>query len=408
VEVTDLGAFAADGRLRVNYGARPVLDLPNAFLHNGRPQRQLSARIETVPARARASASNLDHNAALLKLLAHPNIASKAAVIRLYDHEVQGGTVVKPLTGAADDGPSDACVLKPAGTRGLCGLVLANGINAEFGKLDPYRMAHSVVDEAIRNAVAVGADPARIALLDNFCWGDPNRPETLGSLVAAARGCHDAALIYRTPFISGKDSLNNEYRGPDGRRHAIPPTLLISAIGLIEDVSQAVTMDLKEPGNAVYLLGETRDETGGSHWSLVMGNAHIGGGAVPAPASAAPALYRALHAAMRAGEVRACHDLSEGGLAVAAAEMCIGGRLGLALNLPGGDAVAALFSESNGRLLAEVRPAHQASFEARFAGLPLARLGAVTADGQLRLGSHAQPAIDLPLAQLCAAWLEAN
>ena len=408
VELTDLGAFASDGRLRVRYGQKLVLDLPNDFLHGGRPQRQLAAHIQNAPATPRGPAPDGDHNAVLLKLLAHPSIASKAAVIRLYDHEVQGGTVVKPLTGAQDDGPSDACVLKPAGTRGQRGIVLSNGINAEFGKLDPYRMALSVVDEAIRNAVAVGADPERIALLDNFCWGDPNQPETLGSLVEAARGCHDAALRYRAPFISGKDSLNNEYRGPDGRRHAIPPTLLISAIGLIEDVSQAVTMDLKEPGSALYLLGETRDETGGSHWGLVIGNALAGGGAVPAPAGAAPALYRALHAAMRAGEVRACHDLSEGGLAVAAAEMCIGGRLGLALSLAEADAVPALFSESNGRLLAEVRPAHQDRFEARFAGLPLARLGVVTAAAQLDITLGGQPVITLPMDQMCAAWLGAG
>ena len=167
---------------------------------------------------------------------------------------MQGGTVVKPLTGAQNDGPSDACVLKPFGTKGTRGIVLSNGINPELGKVDAYAMAISVIDEAIRNAVAVGADPDRIALLDNFCWGDPLRPETLGSLIEAARGCYDAAVAYGTPFISGKDSLNNEYLGADGLRHAIPPTLLISAIGLIDDVNQAVTMDAKEPGNVVYLL----------------------------------------------------------------------------------------------------------------------------------------------------------
>ncbi len=403
VEVTDLGAFADSGRLVVRVGEQSVLDLPNDFLHGGRPQRKLTARIEPAPAPSLAAMpADLDGNATLLKLLAHPNIASKAAVIRLYDHEIQGGTVVKPLTGANNDGPSDACVLKPIGTGGTRGLVLANGVNAEFGKYDAYRMAWSVVDEAIRNAMAVGADPARIALLDNFCWGDPGRPETLGTLVEAARGCHDAALHYGAPFISGKDSLNNEYRGPDGRRHAIPPTLLISAIGLIADVNQAVTMDLKQAGNSVYLLGETRPELRGSHFGLVTGT---DSGEVPAPAAGAPALYRALHAAMQAGEVRACHDLSEGGLAVAAAEMSIGGRLGLALQLDGADAVSALFSESNGRLLAEVPPGQQASFEARFTGLALARLGVVTAAAELNITIGAAPAIALPLDALCAAWL---
>jgi phosphoribosylformylglycinamidine synthase II len=406
VEATNLGAFTNSDRLVVNYGDRHVLDLPNAFLHGGRPQRVLAARLpDERPIAPSIVVPELDFNTVLLQLLAHPNIASKAAVIRRYDHEVQGGTVVKPLTGANDDGPSDACVLKPIGTRGRRGIVLSNGINAEFGKRDPYRMALSVVDEAIRNAVAVGADPERIALLDNFCWGDPAQPETLGALVEAARGCHDAALHYRAPFISGKDSLNNEYRGPDGRRHAIPPTLLISAIGIIEDVGQAVTMDLKEAGDALYLLGETLAELAGSHFELVTS---VSGYSVPTRPASAPALYRALHQAMRAGEVRACHDLSEGGLAVAAAEMCIGGRLGLELALSGEDVVASLFSESNGRLLVEVQPEHQASFEARFDGLPLAELGIVTSVEHLTIAGASAPAISLPIAQLCCAWLGAD
>jgi phosphoribosylformylglycinamidine synthase len=264
-------------------------------------------------------------------------------------------------------------------------------------------MALSVVDEAIRNAVAVGADPDRIALLDNFCWGDPEQPATLGTLVEAARGCHDAALTYQAPYISGKDSLNNEYRGPDGR-HAIPPTLLISAIGLIDDVSAAVTMDLKTPGDAIYLLGETRAELGGSHFELVTG---ASGGTVPDRPANALALYRALHQAMVAGEVRACHDLSEGGLAVAAAEMAIGGRLGMDLAMPGDEAAVSLFSESNGRLLVEVSPAHQARFEARFAGVPLARAGTVSAAERLTIRVGLTPAVTLPLDQLCAAFQEA-
>ena len=253
VELTDIGAFTDTGHIVVRYNSRVVLDLANDFLHDGIPQRHLVAEIPT-PHVSRFTPHAADHASTLLKLLAHPNIASKADVIRIYDHEVLGGTVVKPLTGALNDGPSDACVIKPIGTRGTRGIVLSCGINAEYGKTDPYRMAISVIDEAIRNAVAVGADPDRIALLDNFCWGDPLRPETLGSLIEAARGCHDAALHYRAPFISGKDSLNNEYLGADGLRHAIPPTLLISAIGIIEDVNRAVTMDLKETEDVVYQL----------------------------------------------------------------------------------------------------------------------------------------------------------
>ncbi len=414
VELTDIGAFTDTGRLVVRYADQLVLDLANSFLHDGIPQRQLQAtadgRRQTAADTSdlRRPTSAVNFNTLLLALLAHPNIASKADVIRVYDHEVQGGTVVRPLTGAQNDGPSDACVLKPARTKGTRGIVLSNGINPQYGKLDPYRMALSAVDEAIRNAVAVGADPERIALLDNFCWGDPNRPETLGALVEAARGCHDAALHYGAPFISGKDSLNNEYLGADGQRHAIPGTLLISAIALIEDVNRAVTMDLKAAGDAMYLLGETREEFGGSHFNLVCGSAtdhapHTPHRVPDLPASA-PALYHGLHAAMRAGLVRACHDLSEGGLAVAAAEMCIGGRLGLALTLATDDPVTALFSESNGRLLVEVQPTNCAAFEQVLAGLPFARVGMVTGSERLTLTTNTETLISLTLTELIKAW----
>ncbi|MBI4787410.1 MAG: phosphoribosylformylglycinamidine synthase subunit PurL [Chloroflexi bacterium] len=420
VELTGIGAFTDTNQLVVRYDRKIVLDLANDLLFNGMPQRSLAADLPQPPitnyelrsfdfGQDKITTSALDLPQTLLHLLSHPNIASKNDVIRIYDHEVQGGTVVKPLTGALDDGPSDACVLKPIGTQGTRGVVLACGINPEFGKRDPYRMAVSVVDEAIRNAVAVGADPDRIALLDNFCWGDPLRPETLGGLVEAARGCHDAALHYGAPFISGKDSLNNEYLGADGLRHAIPPTLLISAMGIIQDVTRAVTMDFKAAGNVVYLLGETRAELGGSHFAVNSDELRprkqlTVNSPVPGMPTFAPAMYRALHRAMRAGIVRACHDLSEGGIAVALAEMCIGGRLGCAIALDTDDAVTALFSESNGRLLAEVQPDDCAAFEAFFADLPISRIGAVTQDPRLTIANRAEPILALDVAALVAAW----
>jgi len=425
VEWTDIGVFNQTGRLVVRAGEKLVLDLANEFLHDGLPQRKLTADIrrQTIKAPAnphaspfgklRAGGLTFNFNEILLKLLSHPTIASKADVIRVYDHEVQGGTVVKPLTGVLNDGPSDACVLKPAGTKGLRGVVLSNGLNPQFGKQDAYRMAVSAADEAIRNAVAVGADPSRIAILDNFCWGNPKRPETLGTLVEAARGCYDAALHYSAPFISGKDSLNNEYLGTDGQRHAIPPTLLISAIGIIDDVTQAVTMDLKQAGNAVYLLGETKAEFGGSHLAVISEQLAVNGkrltnyclhSPVPSLPQSAPAIYKALHAAIQNGLVRACHDLSEGGLAVAAAEMCIGGRLGLALTLDTEQVITALFSESNGRLLVEVQPEHSTEFERLFAGLPYARVGIVTGGQRLTISARSQVTISLPVEQLVSAW----
>ena len=407
VEFTDIGMFTETGRLVVFYGEQLVLDIENEFLHEGLPQHSLNAKVETGSRLPPSQSLTADFSAVLLKLLAHPNIASKADVIRVYDHEVQGGTVVKPLTVKMNDGPSDACVLKPFGVKGLRGIVLSNGINPQFGKQNAYHMALSVIDEAIRNAVAVGADPDRIALLNNFCWGDPTRPEILGTLVEAARGCHDAAIYYRTPFISGKDSLNNEYLGEDGQRHAIPPTLLISAIGIIADVKQAITMDAKTPGNVIYLLGETRPEFGGSHFNLVEPHNAIRNSAVPSMPSHARALYHALHKAIRSGVVRACHDLSEGGLSVAAAEMCIAGRLGMNITLETDDAVTALFSESNGRFLVEVRPKDCATFEAHFDGALAAQqrnLGVVTDANSLTITNQAQTLLSVSLSELVAAW----
>jgi len=409
VELTDIGEFTGTGRLVVRYGEKVVLDLENDFLHHGIPQRCLKAIVQpTLEARVAVSDATADALppsscvSLLLKLLAHPNIASKAAVVRIYDHEVQGGTVIKPLTGARNDGPADGCVLKPAEAKGHAGIVLANGINPEYGKHDAYRMAQAVVDEAIRNAVALGADPARIALLDNFCWGDPLRPETLGTLVEAARGCYDAARLFGAPFISGKDSLNNEYLGADGLRHAIPPTLLISALGILDDVTLAVTLDLKAEGNVLYLVGDFQPAFGGSHFNRVAEEKIAG--PVPALSPRTPQVYRALHRAVRARLVRACHDLSEGGLAVAAAEMCLAGRLGLRLQLSPQAGLTTLFGETTGCLLVEVPSAAAAEFESLFAGLPCQRMGQVQTSPTLDICRGEALWFSVALADLVMAW----
>jgi phosphoribosylformylglycinamidine synthase II len=410
VVLTDIGEFTGSKRLVVRYGGKIVLDLANSFLHEGLPQRQLKATIREPEASLAQSAeiqfSSAQYQDALLKLLAHPNIASKASVIRIYDHEVQGGTVVKPLTGAEDDGPSDAAVLKPLGAKGRAGIAIAVGINPEYGKRDAYNMALSVVDEAVRNAVAVGANPERIAILDNFCWGDPLRTETLGSVVEAARGCHDAALLYRTPLISGKDSFNNEYLGTDGLRHAIPPTLLISSIGVMDDVAQSVTLDLKEAGDLLYLVGDFAPVFGGSHFNLmtVDGSRSTVGEPVPTVSEATPAVYKTLHQAIQAGQVRACHDLSEGGLAVAAAEMCIAGRLGLKLDLATEDPLRGLFGETNGCLLVEVNPKDAVDFETRFATLPVRRVATVASEPELNLATNSETRLTLSVNRLVEAW----
>jgi phosphoribosylformylglycinamidine synthase II len=415
VEATVLGRFTNTKRLVLKYEGHVVADLSMEFLHDGRPPVVREAVYTAPEHRPLAPPIKQGYDTALKAILSDWNVCSKEWVIRQYDHEVQGGSVIKPLVGVNEDGPSDAAVIRP-NLRSQRGIVVACGMNPAFGDFDPYWMAAAAIDEAVRNCVAVGADPARIAILDNFCWGNTDRPETLGSLVRAALACRDVAIAYGTPFISGKDSLNNEfsYTESDGTKRtvAIPPSLLISALGQIEDVTTAVTMDVKQPGNAVYLVGQTKDELGGSRFQLVGLSGHVGGQVPTLDPAASRPIFTAVHEAIRRRLVRSCHDLSEGGLAVAAAEMAFSGGYGLDLDLnPLADSsglkhdAVLLFSESNTRFLVEVPPEQCAAFERIFADLPLTRLGVVTAGDRLRIHrGGAYNVIDSPIAELKDAW----
>ena len=388
VEMTDLGRFTGEGRLVVRYGESRIIDLECGFLHSGPPQRRLTA---SPPAAATAGIGPgvarppPGVREALLAILSHPAVSSRESTVRLYDHEVQGATILRPYDGIAADGPQDAAVLRPRESTGSLGLAVSNGFNQRYGAIDPYRMAVSAVDEAVRNAVAVGADPDRLAVLDNFCLGDPNRPQTMWTLLESARGCYEAAVLHRTPFVSGKDSFNNEYLAPDGAgaRVSIPPSLLISAMGLVPDVGRVPGSDLKTPGDRLYLVGSQAPTFGGSIYGQLFGIPPRERAEVPGPAPEAPGTYRALHRAIRAGLVRACHDLSDGGLATAVAEMCMGGRMGASVDA--GASRAALFGETNGCLVVEVSPEAFPEFERAMSGVPCSPIGVTTASGELRI-----------------------
>jgi phosphoribosylformylglycinamidine synthase II/phosphoribosylformylglycinamidine synthase I len=392
VEAANIGIFEATGKLLLKYDEHFVGDLSVDFLHDGIPQLQLKAEWD-VPEIEAQSEPTFDMHETLLKLLAHPDIRSKESVVRRYDHEVQGGTAIKPLVGAEEHGHGDAAVLVPLDsqrseqgrTGAIRGVALSTGIAPRYGELDPYTMAWAVVDEAFRNLVSVGANPDQVALLDNFCWGSPYLADRLGGLVRCAEGCHDAAIAYGAPFISGKDSLNNEYTNVDGTRHAIPGTLLISAVGIVPDVEKTVTSDLKQVGDFLYVVGATHDEFGGGHLHLING---MSGGTVPQPVPDGLQTMRALHKAISAGLVHACHDCSEGGIAVALAEMCIGGKLGATLVLSDGFEPKLLFSESQGRFIVEVSVDNHEAFEQAFPGIELLRFGLVRPNGKLTVRSQ--------------------
>ena len=418
VEATILGEFKPTGRLKLLYNGNEVGDLSMEFLHDGRPPVVRDAVYQPATETEFPAISSTDFTSDLKNVLGSLNVCSKEWVIRQYDHEVQGGSVIKPLVGIANDGPSDAAVVRPV-LRSWKGLAISCGMNPNFGQFDTYHMAASAIDEALRNCVAVGADPARIAILDNFCWGYTDRPETLGSLVRAALACHDLAVAMGTPFISGKDSLNNEFSFEDenGKKQtiSIPPTLLISAMGQIDDVRRCVTMDLKAAENQLFQVGLTKHELAGSHLAVTR---KLEGGSVPTVDAAAARLnFRAIYRAINAGWIESCHDLSEGGLAAAIAEMAFAGGLGAELNLQTlansiteDDSVAStdmtlLFSESNSRFICEVHPDNVESFLRTMGDASYYHIGSVTAAPQLKIrGATSSTIVDAAVNELKECW----
>ncbi len=407
VEATVIGEFTDDRRLRLFYCGNPVCDLSLDFMHGGIPQLQLEAAWQPPQHAEPGFAPPDDLGDALCRILGSYNVCSKEWVIRQYDHEVQGGSVLKPLVGKDSDGPGDATIICPVLDSGR-GVIVACGINPSYGDIDPYWMAASAIDEALRQIIAVGGSLEQVALLDNFSWGDTRRPETLGALVRACQACYDMAVVYQTPFISGKDSLNNEFEF-NGRRIIIPHTLLISAIGVMQDTSRAVSMDFKRAGDLVYIVGATYNELGGSEYLKAHG---LTGSRVPkVDPHRAKELMDRLSAATAGGLVRACHDLSEGGLG-AAAEMAFAGGLGAEINLglvPLGEPVARddfiLFSESNSRFLVEVAPEDRAEFEKVMGGVTLANIGKTTGSGVLTIhGTNGKQVVYRQISELKEAW----
>ena len=400
VEATVIGRLDDTGVLKVDYMGYRVAELDLDFLFNPPTAHRLAEWRPPSLEEPRFKPPS-DLSSILLALLSSPNVCSKEEAVRTYDHEVKGATVVKPFQGMRA-GPNDAAVLKPL-SNSWRGIALSCGIKPRYGKIDPYWMAASAIDEAVRNNVAVGG--RRIALLDNFTWGNPEKPDRMGGLLRAVKACYRFAKAYGTPFISGKDSLYNE--SPMG---PVTPTLLITALGIVPDVRKAVTSDFKRPGDPVFIVGYTRPELGGSEYYALKG--FLGSSVPKVYMPMAKRIVEALTEAIDRGLVRACHDLSEGGLGVAAAEMAIGGGLGVELKLESvprprrlGRDDYVLFSESNTRFLVEVEEAHAEEFKQLFKDLPCAEVGAVMAEPRIVVwGVKGGLAVDVALSDAEEAW----
>jgi len=407
VEATAIGKYTNTRKLVLRYDGHVVAELDMDFLHDGVPKLEREAVWQQPVFAEPALPDKTDFSSDLMKLLSSWNTCSKEWVIRQYDHEVQGSSVLKPLVGVDNSGPGDAAAIAPVlGSRK--GIIVSNGMNPKYGDIDPYHMAASAIDEALRQIIAVGGSLKQVALLDNFSWGNTNKPDRLGGLVRAAQACYDVAKVYETPFISGKDSLNNEYL-VDGGSIAIPPSLLISAIGVVDDIGKLISMDAKAAGNLIYIVGITRLELGGSHYYALAGA--IGNSVPKVDAAAGRKTMDALSSAVASGLVRACHDCSEGGLALAAAEMAFAGGLGIdiALNRVPHEGCTRddelLFSESNSRFIVEIAPAAKAGFEKALAGVPFAQIGTVAGGGRFTVaGLAGRKVIDASITDLKEAW----
>ncbi|MEW6220682.1 MAG: AIR synthase-related protein [Thermodesulfobacteriota bacterium] len=413
VEATVLGTFTDSGLFHVLHDGRTVACLEMEFVHGGLPPMRLAAAWQPPRHPEPVLPAAPDLGATLRALLGRLNVCSKEYVVRQYDHEVQGGSVVKPLTGVANDGPSDAAVLRPVLTS-FRGLAVSHGICPRYSDIDAFHMTACAIDEGIRNALAVGASLEHMAGLDNFCWCDPvlsdktpDGPYKLAQLVRANQALARYTRAYGVPCISGKDSMKNDYLVA-GTKISIPPTLLFSVVAVLPDVRQAVTMDLKRPGDRVYVLGLTRPELGASEYAGLLGA--IGNTVPQVREEEALPRYQALAAACRQGLVASCHDCADGGLGVALAECAFAGGLGLAVDL---DRVPAagidrtdvlLFAESQSRFVVSVAPEKVPAFEALLAGTGCALVGEVLAEPVLRCTAGGRTVVAEPLAALKEAW----
>jgi phosphoribosylformylglycinamidine synthase len=403
VEGTVLGEFTDDQRLFITYEGQTLCDLPMEFLHDGLDQLDLVGTTErfTFEEPSEELLTQTHYNEALQQVLAHPNVCSKEPIIRRYDHNIQGTAVQMPLAGKTHAGPNNASVLEPLpGMKS--GVVIGHGLNPILNRIDPYRGSQWAIYEAVANVIAQGADPAAIALVDNFIWPKPDE-KFIADLSHSVDACVDTANALKMPFISGKDSLSSTYRRGDTVVH-IPPVLCVSAMGMIPDISKTVSSCFKKAGNKILLIGKTYPEMGGSIYYDTLG---VVGNRL---ASLAPAValktFQCLHTGIQQGLIWACQDVSEGGMVAMVAEMAFGNKLGASLEKNNGELKPHewLFSESPGRFVVEVAPENVEALTALWGEITWEVIGEVTSEEKLKVEEGTQSLVAIEMSELRSAW----
>jgi phosphoribosylformylglycinamidine synthase len=441
VEVSNLGEFTNSGFLCVNYQDKPVARIGMHFLHEGLPPMVLKAKWLGPQQELQWSKPNDKFNVkpedlnsrhflenALFNLLERWNICSKENWVRRYDHEVQAATLGKPFVGKNAEGPGDAGVLwlAPHGGEANNAVAIGCGLQPKLSRYDAYLMAQHALDEAIRNVVAVGGDPDQIAVIDNFCWPDPlpseKNPDAthkLAQLVRAAKALKDLAEVYGTPFVSGKDSMKNDFIGRSrfGKevKISVPPTVLVTAMARVPDIKMVLNSAFKNAGDYIFVVGALTRGLGGSEFSEAydLNAVQIPENPPSVMAEQNLKLYRALHQAMKNGYLQSCHDCSEGGMLVALAESALGGGMGVRADLDkqvetiknyGGSLAELFFHEAPGRFIVSVAEENLQKFLQHFSELPCLPFGRVQSDPIIRIMRFGLVVLDAPLERIQSSW----
>jgi phosphoribosylformylglycinamidine synthase subunit PurSL len=388
VEASVIGKFTNSAKCIVKASGKTVMNIDMNFLHHGLPPNHLYSSYTRSVNPDPTLPDDSDLTNILEKMTSRKNIAGYGFIFSQFDHEVQSSSVLKPLQGRGRVN-ADTTVIKPV-FDSMQGIALSQGIYPSYSEIDTYQMAACSIDTAIRNLVAAGANMDKIALLDNFCWCSSTDHERLGQLKAAACACYDTATFYQTPFISGKDSMFNDFSGfnriGQNVNMSILPTLLISAIGIIQDIRKSVSLDFKMAGDLIYILGNTFTEVGASEFYAFLskqnGENKIGNKVPQVVFKDNRKIYRALSKCINKGLIVSAISCGRGGLAIALIKSSIGGQLGINIDLsklPGkiDRSDMALFSESQGRVLVSINPKFQREFEKYIKNIPSALLGHV-------------------------------
>lgn len=418
-EATAIGEFNDSGKCVVKYNTKKVVDLDMDFMHEGLPvhyqETEESENDLVEPPKSLRKEGENNLSKVMLDMIARPNLCSNEFISSQYDHEVQGSSVTKPLQGKGRVN-ADATVSRPKLSSSK-GVVMSQGLCPTYSDISTYHMAASSIDTAIRNAVSAGADPEYMALLDNFCWCSSGDPKRLWQLKEATRACYDYATVYGAPFISGKDSMFNDFKGFDEKGNpvliSVPPTLLISSISVIPDISLSVTQDLKMEGDKIYVLGETKNECGGSEYYEYLGEKdskeYVGKSVPKVDAKKNFSLYKALYSTIQRDLVASAISVGRGGLGIALLKKAMSGKLGIDVDLSRVskklDNDTLLFSESQGRFVVSVAKNKVRRFEKAMKGHKVVRIGEVTGDNTVYIhGKDQEGIVDVSVSKALSAY----